>query len=77
MDSYVQTWTNSVNGQIKRRQTSVQSTQAAQTKRQATIDSQYDSAYKRYLAQFTQLQNLQAQMSSTSSIFTNLDATAA
>jgi flagellar hook-associated protein 2 len=76
MDSYVQTWTNSVNGQIKRRQTSVQSTQTALTKRQATIDSQYDSAYKRYLAQFTQLQNLQAQMSSTSSIFTNLDATA-
>lgn len=73
LDNYVQTWTSSVNGQIKRRQDTVQAMQTALTARQSRLDSQYDSAYKRYLAQFTQLQNLQAQMSSTSGIFAQLD----
>lgn len=76
LDGSLQPWTHSVSGQIKRRQSAVQLTQVALTKRQATIDSQYDSAYKRYLAQFTQLQTLQAQMGSTSQVFANLDASA-
>jgi flagellar hook-associated protein 2 len=34
------------------------------------LQTQFDSAYKRYLAQFTALQQLQSSMTSTSNMFT-------
>jgi len=71
-DTYLEGWTNSSSGQIKHRQESVQVTQKSATTRQARLDDQYNSFYKRYLAQFTQLQTLQESMSQTGSIFDNL-----
>lgn len=65
-------WTNSASGQISARKTSVTKLQAALTDRQATLQTQYDSAYKRYLSQFTALQQLQSQMTGNSNLFTAL-----
>jgi flagellar hook-associated protein 2 len=39
------------------------------TDRQTALDRQYDSAYARYLAQFTQLQSVQSSMSYNTSLF--------
>jgi len=69
MDKYMDAWLNSVNGKIVTRQASVQSIQKSATERQTRLDKQYDNAYQRYLKQFTVLQNLQAQMAETSSMF--------
>ena len=65
-------WTNSATGQIGTRKTSVTKLQSALTDRQATLQTQYDSAYKRYLSQFTALQQLQSQMTSNSNLFSAL-----
>lgn len=69
LDKYVGQWNNSVNGQITVRKASVSKQQSALVARQAALDNQYNSAYKRYLAQFTALQGVQAQMASTSTMF--------
>lgn len=69
LDAYITSWTSSVKGQIKTRQEAVSKVQADTALRQAMLDKQYDDAYKRYLIQFTQLQALQGQMSSNSSMF--------
>jgi flagellar hook-associated protein 2 len=70
LDTYVDTWIGTVSGQITQRRNAVTRLQAAFTDRQASLDRQYNSAYQRYLVQFTKLQNLQSQMSQTSSMFT-------
>ncbi|HTD04166.1 flagellar filament capping protein FliD [Undibacterium sp.] len=75
MDKYLALWTNSATGQITQRQSSVTKLQTSLTDRQATLDTQYNSAYQRYLLQFTQLQTLQAQMSQTTGIFDALFST--
>jgi flagellar hook-associated protein 2 len=75
-DTYLDAWLNSVDGQITRRQTTVQSQQKAVTARQARLDTQYDNAYQRYLKQFTVLQSLQAQMAETGSMFDSMGAKA-
>lgn len=72
LDKYLGAWTNSVDGLVMRRQEAVQSQQTSLAKRQERLDAQYNSAYQRYLVQFTQLQNLQEQMSHTSGIFDSL-----
>ena len=69
LDTYMNMWTSSVNGQLSGRQGSVSRLQSALSGKQARLDAQYDSAYKRYLAQFTRLQQLQDQMSHTSGMF--------
>lgn len=69
LDTYLKQWTSSTNGQIKQRQEANTRLQSTLTMRQAQIDSQYDSAYKRYLGQFTQLQAMQSQMSSNVTMF--------
>lgn len=69
LDTYLNSWTNATTGQIKLRQDGVTSLQASLTQKQNDLNDQYNSAYARYLAQFTQLANLQAQMSQTSSMF--------
>lgn len=70
--SVVTAWTDSASGQLKQRQDSLQTQQKALTARQTRLDDQYNKAYSRYLAQFTQLQNLQSSMSNTSGLFANL-----
>jgi flagellar hook-associated protein 2 len=69
LDKYLDLWSNTTDGQIKSRQTSVTSQQKTLTDREARIKTQYNSAYDRYLAQFTKLQQVQAQMSQTTSMF--------
>jgi len=69
LDSYLKLWTNSVNGQIGSRKDAIGKLQADLTQRQTTLDKQYDSAYARYLAQFTKLQTVQSSMSYNTSLF--------
>lgn len=71
----VRSWTDRSSGYLKQRQNSLDITQKRLTSGQERIESQYNNAYKRYLAQFTQLQNLQSQMGSTSSLFGALAST--
>lgn len=69
LDKYINLWSNTANGQIMTRQAAVTRTQKTLTTRQTELDAQFDSAYKRYNAQFTALQSLQAQMASTTTMF--------
>ncbi|MBC7859094.1 MAG: flagellar filament capping protein FliD [Burkholderiaceae bacterium] len=68
----VDTWSNSANGQLSKRQLTASKLSTSLETRQAKLDNQFNSAYKRYLVQFTELQKLQTQMDSTSSMFTAL-----
>ncbi|KFI07049.1 flagellar filament capping protein FliD [Massilia sp. BSC265] len=68
-DTYLKGWTGATNGQLKTRQEAVTKVLSETAIRQEKIDKQYDAAYQRYLMQFTQLQALQNQMSSNSSMF--------
>lgn len=69
LDTYLKQWSSATNGQIKQRQDANAKLQATLTKRQSELDGQYDSAYQRYLAQFTKLQTLQSTMASNTSLF--------
>lgn len=69
LDAYLKGWTSATNGQIKTRLEAVSKVQADTTRRQVVLDKQYDTAYQRYLMQFTQLQAIQSQMSNNSSMF--------
>lgn len=72
LDTYIKQWTNGSTGQIKRRQEAVSLQQKALTAGQTRLDGQYNTLYKRYLAQFTQLQSVQESMGQTTSLFTSL-----
>lgn len=72
MNTLVTAWTNSSTGYIKTRQEANTKAQSDLTDRQATLKTQFDNAYKRYLAQFTALQELQSSMTTTSNMFTAL-----
>ncbi|MES2115075.1 MAG: flagellar filament capping protein FliD [Pseudomonadota bacterium] len=72
LNTLVGKWTDIAHGQISTRKTSVTKLQSALTDRQAVLQTQYDSAYKRYLTQFTALQQLQAQMNNNSNLFSAL-----
>jgi flagellar hook-associated protein 2 len=72
LDTYLKAWSDAANGTIKKRQDVVTSQQDALTKKQKVLDAQYDSAYQRYLQQFTALQVLQSQMSNNQSMFDSL-----
>lgn len=69
LDSYLKEWSSSTDGQLKQRLEENTKLQTSLTKRQDQLDKQYDSAYKRYLLQFTQLQTLQSRMASNTSMF--------
>ena len=69
LDTYLKVWTNSANGQINSRKEAVSKLQSSLTTRQTALDKQYDGAYARYLAQFTQLQTVQSSMSYNTSLF--------
>lgn len=72
LDTYLDIWTKSTTGQLGSRKSAVSKLQTTLTDRQASLDRQYDSAYTRYLAQFTQLQSVQSSMSYNTSLFDNL-----
>lgn len=69
MDQYLDQWLDTIGGQIKRRKDTVQSMQATLAARQTRLDAQFESAYERYLAQFSRLEGLMAQMGQTSGMF--------
>lgn len=71
MNKLVSNWTGST-GVIATRRDAVTKLQSDLTDRQATLRTQFDNAYKRYLTQFTALQSLQSSMSTTSDMFTAL-----
>lgn len=70
LNKVVDAWTNSTNGTLNARKDASTRQAASITARLATLDIQYDSAYKRYLTQFTTLQQLQSSMNNTSALFT-------
>ena len=69
LNTYLNQWSNSTSGQIKQRTDATTRLQADLTKRQSTLDAQYNTAYDRYLKQFTELQTLQSTMNSNVSMF--------
>jgi flagellar hook-associated protein 2 len=69
LDAFVKDWNSSSGNKITSRKQENARLQSDLTLRQTKIDQQYDNAYKRYLMQFTQLQALQSQMSSNTSMF--------
>nr|WP_315257956.1 flagellar filament capping protein FliD [uncultured Duganella sp.] len=70
MNKLTTLWTSSAGGQISQRKEQNDKLQSDLVNRQATVKTQFDNAYKRYLAQFTALQTLQANMTNTSNMFT-------
>jgi flagellar hook-associated protein 2 len=69
LQTYLKVWTNSANGQIGSRKDAIGKLQMSLTDRQSALDRQYDSAYARYLEQFTKLQTIQSSMSYNTSLF--------
>ncbi|QBE65648.1 flagellar filament capping protein FliD [Pseudoduganella lutea] len=69
LDKLLGGWTDTTAGQISKRRDVNAQLQDSLLERQATLDKQYETAYVRYLNQFTTLQTLQAQMDSTTSMF--------
>jgi flagellar hook-associated protein 2 len=74
LDKLTNQWTNATTGQIAKRRDVNSQLQESLLDRQSRLDQQYESAYVRYLNQFTALQTLQAQMNSNTSIFDALFA---
>ncbi|MFC3378448.1 flagellar filament capping protein FliD [Rugamonas sp. CCM 8940] len=72
LDKLMGQWTNSANGQLTSRKTTISKEQLSLTDRQSKVQAQFDNAYGRYLTQFTNLQTLQSKMNNTSSLFTAL-----
>jgi flagellar hook-associated protein 2 len=69
LETYLSSWSNSVDGQIKGRREATSNLQSSLVDRQTSLDQQYDSAYQRYLLQFTQLQTLQSSMTTNLTLF--------
>lgn len=72
MNKLTTAWTTSAGGYIATRRDVATKQKSDIDDRQATLQTQFDSAYKRYLAQFTALQQLQSTMTNTSNMFTAL-----
>lgn len=69
LETYLNSWSNSVDGQIKGRKDATATVQSTMVERQTKLDQQYDAAYQRYLLQFTQLQTMQSSMNANVSLF--------
>lgn len=69
LNTYLKEWSDTSNGKIKIRSTENEKLQKDLAKRQDRLDAQYDTAYERYLLQFTRLQNMQNQMSNNATMF--------
>ncbi|MYM83938.1 flagellar filament capping protein FliD [Duganella sp. FT50W] len=74
MNKQTTLWTSGVGGLITQRRTQNDRLQSDLSNRQTTVQNQFDNAYKRYLAQFTALQQLQSTMTNTSNMFTAMFA---
>ena len=70
MNKLVSSWTSGANGIISGRKDQNSRLQKDLDDRKLVITAQFNNSYKRYLAQFTALQQLQASMTSTSNMFT-------
>ncbi len=70
MNKVVSSWTSTAGGIISGRKDQNERLQSDLDDRKKVITNQFNSAYKRYLTQFTALQQLQASMTSTSNMFT-------
>lgn len=69
LDKYLKSWNDAAFGQIAQRKSATQDVQSTLTEREALIDQQFNAAYQRYLAQFTQLQKMQGVMNQNVSLF--------
>jgi flagellar hook-associated protein 2 len=69
LDGLIKQWTSSTDGQVGVRKDTNSRLQKTLTQRQERLDTQYNTAYARYLDQFTRLQALQSQMNNNTSIF--------
>lgn len=69
LDGYLKTWSSSVDGQIKQRRDQNTTEQSRLADRQVTLEQQHETAYQRYLQQFTQLQTMQGVMNHNVSLF--------
>jgi flagellar hook-associated protein 2 len=69
LNTYLNQWSNSTNGQIKSRTDANTKAQAAIDDMQTKRTTLYDSAYARYLKQYTDLQTLQSTMNNNLKIF--------
>ncbi len=72
MDTYLKTWTSSVDGQIKRRQDSTEAVEKSLNKKELSLDAQYSRVYGRYLAQFTRVAELQSRMEFTMNLIDSI-----
>jgi len=72
LDTLMRGWTTSGTGQIATRTDTVTKQQSDISDRRAALQTTYDNAYNRYLAQFTALQQLQSEMTGNSNLFTAL-----
>lgn len=70
LDSYL----SNSNGQLKMRQDTLDRRETQLSERSSLIEVRYDSAYNRYLKQYSSLQKVMAQMNSTMSMFSNVGA---
>lgn len=69
LDKYLKGWSNSADGQIKKRKEATADKQEQLADRQAFLDQQHEAAYNRYLKQFTALASLQGAMTNNLSMF--------
>lgn len=69
---YLGKWLNASNGLLKMRKESASKMSTDLAAQSTKISQQYDQAYQRALKQFTQLQQLQAQMNDTSNMLNNM-----
>jgi flagellar hook-associated protein 2 len=70
MNKLTNSWTNSAGGLLSQRKQQNDKLTTDLATRQTTVTNQFNSAYQRYLAQFTALQQLQSTMTNTSNMFT-------
>lgn len=69
---YLGKWLNTSSGMLKMRKESVSKMSSDLAAQNTKISQQYDQAYQRALKQFTQLKQLQAQMSETTNMLNNM-----
>ncbi|WP_296946701.1 flagellar filament capping protein FliD [uncultured Massilia sp.] len=72
LNTYLNIWSNGTNGQLKTRTDANTKAQASTTDLSTKRDEMWNSAYARYLKQYTDLQNLQATMNHNLTLFDSL-----
>lgn len=72
MNKLISSWTDASKGSIAVRKQASDKLQSQLADRQTAIEVQFNNAYRRYLTQFTALQQVQSKMTNTSNLFTAL-----